>query len=90
MLTNSFHLAPIKSFPVGNKCPEYDTKQSDGEVQVMLVLWGMRRNPSLPLLGGPPLSKVVAPNRILSMGQIELICTYTKPNCLKFNLALNH
>ena len=29
-----------KDYP--NKCPVYDTKQSDGEVPVMLELWGMR------------------------------------------------
>ena len=28
--------------PLPNECPEYDTKQSDGEVPVMLELWGMR------------------------------------------------
>ena len=28
----------------------YDSKQSDGEVPVMLRLWGMRSTPSLPLL----------------------------------------
>ena len=30
-----------------NECPGYDTKQSDGEVPVMLELWGMRSTPSL-------------------------------------------
>ena len=34
-------------------CPGYDTKQSDGEVPVMLGLWGIRSTPSLPLLPGP-------------------------------------
>ena len=29
-----------------NECPWYDTKQSDGEVPVMLKLWGMRSTPS--------------------------------------------
>ena len=33
-----------------NVCPGYDTKQSDGEVTVML--WGMRCIPSLPSLPG--------------------------------------
>ena len=28
--------------------PGYDAKQSDGEVPVMLVLWGMWSTPSLP------------------------------------------
>ena len=46
----------------------YDTKQSDGEVSVMLELWGMRSTPSLPLLPGPLWPGVVAPNRALSMG----------------------
>ena len=36
-----------------NECPGYDTKQSDGEVPVMLELWGMRSTPSLPLLQSP-------------------------------------
>ena len=31
-----------------NECPGYDTKQSDGEIPVMLELWGMRSTPSLP------------------------------------------
>ena len=36
-----------------NECPTYDTKQSEGEVPVMLELWGIRSTPSLPLLPGP-------------------------------------
>ncbi len=47
--------------PTPNKCPEYDTKQSDGEALL----------PSLP---GPLCPGVLAPNRVLSMGQIELNC----------------
>ena len=39
----------------------YDTKQSDGEVPVMLKLWGMRRTPSLPSLPGPLWSRVIGP-----------------------------
>ena len=35
------------------ECPRYDTKQSDGEASVMLVLLGMRSIYSLPLLPGP-------------------------------------
>ena len=35
-----------------NECPGYDTKQSDGDVPVMLGLWGMQSTPSLPLLRG--------------------------------------
>ena len=35
-----------------NECPDYDTK-FDGEVPVMLELWGMQSTPSLPSLPGP-------------------------------------
>ena len=65
-----------------NECPRYDTKQSDGEVPVMLELWGMQSTPSLPSLPDPLWLGAVAPDRVLSMGQIEL-CTYVKMNCLK-------
>ena len=57
-----------------NKCPGYDTKQSNGDVPVMLELWGMRSISSLPSLPGPLQSGVVAPDKVLSMGQIELNC----------------
>ena len=54
--------------PPPNGCPGYDTKQSDGEVPVMLELSGMRSTPSLPLLPGPLWPGMVAPDRVLSMG----------------------
>ena len=44
------------------ECPKYDNKQSDGEVQVMLELWGMRSTPSLPSFPSPPWPGVVAPD----------------------------
>ena len=50
------------------ECPGYETKQADGEVPVMLELWGIRSTPSLPLLPGPIWPGVVAPDRALSMG----------------------
>ena len=40
----------------------------------MLELWGMWSTPSLPSLPGPLLPGEVAPDRALSMGQIELNC----------------
>ena len=55
-----------------NECPGYDTKQSDGEVPAVPELWGMQSTPSLPLLPGPLWPGVVAPERALSMGEIEL------------------
>ena len=36
-----------------NECPRYDTKQSDGEVPVMLELWGMQSTHSLLFFPGP-------------------------------------
>ena len=52
----------------------YDTKQFDGEARVMLELWGMRSTSLLPLLLGSLWPRVVAFDRFLSMGQIELNC----------------
>ena len=43
----------------------------------MLELWGMRSTPSLPLLSGPFWTEEVAPDRVLSIGQIELNCVLT-------------
>ena len=40
----------------------------------MLELWGMRSTSSLPSLPGPLWPGVVAPDRALSMGKIELNC----------------
>ena len=40
----------------------------------MLDIWGMPSTPSLPSLSGPLWPGVVAPDRVLSMGRIELNC----------------
>ena len=53
-------------------CPGYDTKQSDGEAPVMLELWGMQSISSLPLFPCVHCPGVIVPDRVLSMGQIEL------------------
>ena len=58
-----------------NECPGDDTKQFVGEAPVMTDHWRMQNSPSLPLLPGSLWSRVVAPDRALSMGQIELNCT---------------
>ena len=50
---------------------EYDTKQRDDKVPVMLEFWEMW---STPLLHGPLWPGEVAPDRVLSNGQIELNC----------------
>ena len=59
----------------------------------MLELWGMRSTPLLPLLPGPLWPGVVAPDRVLSIGQIECFdisilykqTAYAKLTCLKKN-----
>ena len=43
----------------------------------------MQSTPSLPSLPDLLWSVTVAPDRVLSMGQIELNNTYAKLNCLK-------
>ena len=59
--------------PTPQKCLEYDTKQSDCEVPVILLkFWGMRSTLSLPSLPGSLWPEVVAPDRVPSIGQIEL------------------
>ena len=55
-----------------NEGPGYDTRQSDDEVPVMLELLGMWSAPSLPLILDSLWIGVVEPERVLSMGQIEL------------------
>ena len=52
-----------------NECPVYDIKHSDGEVPVMLELWGTRSIPSLPMLPGPLWPGMVAPDKGPIYGQ---------------------
>ena len=54
-----------------NECPGYDSKQSD-DVTLVLEHWGLWSTLSLPLFSGPLRPRVVAPDRVLSMGQIDL------------------
>ena len=58
--------------PVCQRLPGYDIEQSDSEALVMFELSGMWSTLSLPLLPGPLWPGVVAPDRVLAMGQIEL------------------
>ena len=50
----------------------YDRKLSDGEAPVMLEIWGIWSAPLLSSLLSPLWPRVVAPDRVLFMGQIEL------------------
>ena len=59
-----------------NVCPGYDTEKFDGKATVMLEVWGMKGTPILPLLPSLLWPDVVAPDRVLSMGQIEVNCVF--------------
>ena len=62
---------------------------TSSESPMILVFWGTRDNPSLPSLLGPLWPGVVAPDRVLSMNQIEMLhihtmrkqITYARFNC---------
>ena len=56
-----------------NEYPWWDIKLSDGEAPVTLELWGMQGIPSLPSPPGPLWLRVVGPERVQSIGQIELL-----------------
>ena len=64
----SVGLIPLNDITFSNEWPDYDTKQSDGEVPVMLGLWGMQNTASLLLLSGPFWLGIEAPDRVLSQG----------------------
>ena len=66
-----FSAEGVKTPP--NECPEYDTKQSDGEAPVMVELLGMLSIPLLPLLPDSLGPGVVAFDSFQSMSQIELL-----------------
>ena len=63
-----------EGYDTTNKSSGYHTKQSDGKDPVMQELWGTWSVPSLPSLPGPLWTGIVAPDRVLSIGQIELNC----------------
>ena len=65
------------------ECHGYDTKQSDVETSI-LELWWMWTTRLLPLLPGSLWPRTVAPDRILSIDQINvwhLICVQTNDIC---------
>ena len=72
-LTSRYKITP-DGYDPPHECPDYDIKQSDGEVPVMLELWGKWSTHLLPLLPGLLRPRVVATDQVLSMGQTELNC----------------
>ena len=63
--------------PLNKETKPNQTKQSDEEAPVMLELLGMQSTFSLPLLLGSLWPGVIAPDRVLSMCQIELFDIWT-------------
>ena len=61
-----------KNAATPNKCPGYDNKHSDCEAPVLepWVIWSAS---SLLLFPGSLWSEMVAPDRVLFIGQIELL-----------------
>ena len=51
--------------------PGEDHKQSGGEAPIMLLLCGMLSTPPLPSIQVPLWPRMVAPDSLPSMGQIE-------------------
>ena len=67
-----------------NKCPGYDTEQSECEVPVMLELWGMPSTPSLPSLPGLLWPGMVAPDKSpINRSNRTKLCNYAKLDYLK-------
>ena len=62
--------------PTHNECPDITINKSDGDVPVILEFWGMRSTPSLSSLPCPLWSGVVATDRVLLMGKIQINCVY--------------
>ena len=58
--------------PPPNDCPGYDTQLSADEALVLLELWVIWSTSSLPSLPDLLWPVMVAPDRVLSNGQIEL------------------
>ena len=79
------HLCKEVRPPSTNEYPGYDTKQSDGEVPVILELWGMRGTPSLLSLSDPLWPGMVAPDSHIYGPNRTKLCTYAKLNCLTSN-----
>ena len=69
-----YSMASLQRVTQPNKSLEYDFKQSDGEIRVMLDLWGKRSTPSLPLAPSLLWPRVITSDRVMSKGKIKLKC----------------
>ena len=62
----------LRLHPTPDESLEYNKKQSEGEAPVMVEIWGIRITPSLSSFPSQLWPWVVALDRALYMGQIEL------------------
>ena len=85
---NCYRLYSSFRWPPPNDCPRYDTKKIWWWASVMLELWGMRSTHSLSLISGPLWPGGEAPDRVPSMGQIELNCSFESVLFLRLNCVL--
>ena len=72
-----------KTLPLPNECPGCDTKQSDGEVPVMLELWGLWSTTSLLSLPDLLWLGVIAPDSPIYESNRTKLWAYAKLNFLK-------
>ena len=82
--TNCISVNPLRT----NESPVCAPKKSDSKAHVMLELWGMRSTPSLPSLPDPIWARAIAPVRVLSIGQIELLQQHLGPKIIDTSLLL--
>ena len=69
-----------------NECSVNDNKQSDVAIPVMMEFWGMRNTSSLTSDPDPLWPGVVASDRVLSMGQVELNSVLSETELFKIEL----
>ena len=72
------HHCRVGTPPPHNECIGYDIKQSEGEVPVMLELYGMWTTPSLLSLPGPFWFGGIAHDKVLSIGHIKVFDIQTE------------
>ena len=70
--TSGLGLKNTLTLTLPNECPAMTLNNLNGEVPVMLELWGMWSTPLMPSLPGLHWHGAVSHDGVLSMGQIEL------------------
>ena len=88
MLKIAYHLYKEVRLP-NNESPAYDIKQSDAEPPGRLELSEMWSTPLLLSLPGSFWPEMLVPDRVISMGQIELNCILVQ-NWIAWNRTVWH